>query len=349
LSTSEPIEVPPPTLGSIGSKRGRTRVGRKTAPAQVEKQIIAGAHGIPTSQLSWSSEKTLVFAGDGRHIVQFQEGFPFLWEAYRFSRDVHLTPSYHDYLEIVYIHEGSCIFHVGDREYACKAGDVVIIGDTEFHYLETNPKEVLKDINLFFMPEFVYEAGSDESTLDYLIPFFGHSNGFSHRIPAELVRHSGIPDRLAAIRQELDGRKEYYQLAVKNYLREILLWILRYYSHGPSTLEAYNTKKRNIRRLGPLFDFVQAHYQNSITLQRAAQTACMSGPYFCRFFKKVTGHTFTDYLSRVRVDKAKELLLRSDLPITVVGLEVGFESHSYFDRVFKRLTGKSPHEYRNSP
>lgn len=300
------------------------------------------------ADLTWSSEKTLVFAGDGRHVVEFPENFPFLLKAYRFSRDVHLTPSYHDYLEIVYIYKGSCIFHVGEQEYRCTRGEVVIIGDTEFHYLETNPKEMLKDISLFFMPEFIYEAGSNEAGLDYLKPFFGHSGGVSHRIPAEFVERSGIQDRLTAIHEEICDQEEYYQLAVKNYVREILLWLLRYYKHVSPSLETYNTKKRNIQRLGGVFRFLQTHHQDNITLEQAAEAACMSTSYFCRFFKRVTGHTYTDYLSRLRVDKAKELLLRSGLPITDIGLEVGFESHSYFDRVFKRYTGRSPLEYRNS-
>ena len=300
---------------------------------------------ILASELSWSSEKTLVFTGDGRHVVEFPEGFPLLWKAYRLSRDVHLSPSYHDYLEIVYFYEGSAVFHVGEREYSCTRGDVVIIGDTEFHYLETNPNEILKYLNLYFMPELIYEAGSDEAGLEYLKPFFGHSSGFSHRIPSALVQRSSIPERLVTIYRELRDQEEYYRLAVKNHLREILLWLLRHYRHRSPSLEAYNAKKRNIKRLGGVFRFLQANYQDSITLEKVAEAACMSSSYFCRFFKNVTGHTYTDYLSRLRVDKAKELLLRSELPVTAVGLEVGFESHSYFDRVFKRFTGKSPQEY----
>jgi AraC-like DNA-binding protein len=304
---------------------------------------------IPDSQLSWSSEKTLVFAGDGRHVVEFPEDFPFLWRAYSFSRDVHLTPSYHDYLEIVYFYEGSCVFYVGDRGYSCTRGDLVIVGDTEFHHVETNPKEILKDLNLFFMPELIYEAGSGEATLEYLKPFFGRHDGFSHRIPATVVRRSPILERLVAIHRELRDQEDYYKLAVQNHLREILIWLLRYYQHGTPSLEAYNAKKRNIRRLGNVFEFLRTNHQHGITLDQVAEAACMSNSYFCRFFKNVTGHTYTDYLSRLRVDRAKELLLRSDLPITAVGLEVGFESHSYFDRVFKRYTGKSPQEYRNQP
>ncbi len=71
----------------------------------------------------------------------------------------------------------------------------------------------------------------------------------------------------------------------------------------------------------------------------------MSPTYFCRFFKKVTHHSLTDYLSRLRVERAKELLLRGGLSVTEVSMATGFESHSYFDRVFRRYAHESPREF----
>ena len=68
--------------------------------------------------------------------------------------------------------------------------------------------------------------------------------------------------------------------------------------------------------------------------------------YFCKMFKKITGLNFTDYLSRVRIEKSKDLLLNPNLRVSEIAFEVGFQSLTHFNRVFKRILGQSPTDYR---
>jgi AraC-like DNA-binding protein len=63
-------------------------------------------------------------------------------------------------------------------------------------------------------------------------------------------------------------------------------------------------------------------------------------------FKKVTGINFTDYLSRVRIEKSKNLLLNPNLRVSEIAYEVGFQSLTHFNRVFKKILGQAPTEYR---
>jgi AraC-like DNA-binding protein len=72
----------------------------------------------------------------------------------------------------------------------------------------------------------------------------------------------------------------------------------------------------------------------------------MSSYYFCKTFKKVTGLNFTNYLARLRIEKAKELLLNPNARVSEIVFEVGFRSITHFNRIFKRHVGKSPTEYR---
>lgn len=69
--------------------------------------------------------------------------------------------------------------------------------------------------------------------------------------------------------------------------------------------------------------------------------------YFCKIFRKVTGLNFTDYLSRLRIEKAKNLLLNPNLRISEIAYEVGFQSLTHFNRVFKKIVGQSPTSYRS--
>ena len=70
--------------------------------------------------------------------------------------------------------------------------------------------------------------------------------------------------------------------------------------------------------------------------------------YFCKLFKRTTGLTFTDYLARVRIEKAKRLLLDQNRRVSEVAYEVGFQSLTHFNRVFKKLADRSPTSYRQS-
>ena len=72
----------------------------------------------------------------------------------------------------------------------------------------------------------------------------------------------------------------------------------------------------------------------------------MSSFYFCKTFKKATGMTFTDYLARVRIEKVKNLLLNPHKRISEAAYECGFQSLSQFNRVFRKVAGESPTEYR---
>ena len=77
-----------------------------------------------------------------------------------------------------------------------------------------------------------------------------------------------------------------------------------------------------------------------------AQAAHMSTFYFCKMFRKFTGVNFTEFLSRVRIEKARNLLLNPNLRISEIAYEVGFQSLTHFNRVFKKLLGQSPTEFR---
>jgi AraC-like DNA-binding protein/ligand-binding sensor protein len=93
-------------------------------------------------------------------------------------------------------------------------------------------------------------------------------------------------------------------------------------------------------------DYVASHQSNSITLEEIARALNSSTFHFCRKFKQATGLTFVQYLSRVRIEKAKILLHSKELRITDIAYEVGFQSLTHFNRIFHKLVGHSPTEYR---
>ncbi len=92
--------------------------------------------------------------------------------------------------------------------------------------------------------------------------------------------------------------------------------------------------------------FIEDHQAEPLSLGRIARVANISRHYFCKMFKKATGINFTDYLSRVRVEKSKALLLNPNSRISEAAFACGFQSMTNFNREFKRIVGRSPTQFR---
>jgi AraC-like DNA-binding protein len=94
--------------------------------------------------------------------------------------------------------------------------------------------------------------------------------------------------------------------------------------------------------------FIEEHANEPLSLRRVASVAGINPTHLSEKFKQVTGIKFVDYIARTRFEKARELLEGVDLRVSEIAFAVGFQSLSQFNRVFKKLSGKSPTDYRNS-
>jgi AraC-like DNA-binding protein len=94
--------------------------------------------------------------------------------------------------------------------------------------------------------------------------------------------------------------------------------------------------------------FIEEHADDDLSLAKIAKAVNVSANYFSTLFKQATGLNFAHYVARVRIEKAKNLLLNPNLRISEIAFEVGFQSLSQFNRSFRRIAGSSPKEYRNS-
>jgi AraC-like DNA-binding protein len=92
--------------------------------------------------------------------------------------------------------------------------------------------------------------------------------------------------------------------------------------------------------------FIETHYRENVSLSATARLVGMSTFYFCKQFKRTTGVSFTCYVSRVRMEQAKHLLLNPEHRVNEVAFQVGGQSLSHFNRIFKGITGYSPAEFR---
>lgn len=126
---------------------------------------------------------------------------------------------------------------------------------------------------------------------------------------------------------------------LRQWLKNIIWAVSSYLSKKNST--------RNIKIIMIIKDFIRTHYNENITINEIAQSVYLSPSYANFIFKKETGYTLIEYLTKIRIDKAKELLKNSLLKVYEIAEEVGYNNTSYFSSVFKENVGMTPLEYRS--
>ena len=108
-----------------------------------------------------------------------------------------------------------------------------------------------------------------------------------------------------------------------------------------------NRNSANIRVINKACEYIAENCHRNISLDEVAQTVHLSRFYFSRLFKQERGCNFVDYISKVRIDRAKQLLKNTDYNGVRIAVEVGYQDASYFSRVFRQATDMTPNQYRN--
>lgn len=124
-------------------------------------------------------------------------------------------------------------------------------------------------------------------------------------------------------------------LIIEEHLNELL-----------TTLPKKNIISDKSPYIEPIIQYIEENYNSISSVKEIADIVNLNSDYFCRMFKDNFGMTFIDYLTQFRIEKAKKLLAKTDIPITEIPFDIGYNSITYFTRVFKKKVGTSPSEYR---
>ncbi len=251
----------------------------------------------------------------------------------------------HGYFEIIYLCSGHGACHIQDRLLPFQEGDLAVIGSTLYHRIECQSESPLTIAALFFEPEFICCDGANDSA-GYLTPFLLQDAEFPHIVPAK----SGIPrqvfDLMLQIQSESPATTPRARLAIKTYLKMVLMLLVNQYAAYAGTIETFQRQERAIDRLRPLFKHIGDNLGSPVQVRQAARMCGMSESYFMNFFKQVTGLSFVAYLNHFRVEQAQLLLAQTDESMVGISQQVGFCDQSYFGTVFRKIAGMTPAAYR---
>ena len=247
----------------------------------------------------------------------------------------HFHPEY----ELVYIEGASGTRHVGDHISTYHGSDLVLIGSNIPHLnFDYGVRTRYQKRVVHFREDFPERAAEMVPELGGINRLFKES---SHGIAfGELTK-----TRVRALIFKLEELPPFQQyLATLEILQLLSLAEDREFLHDQPVVNA--STRRDHERLKRIYAFVETNYTEKINNREVAELSHLSYEAFCRYFKKMTRLTFTEFVNQYRIDKAKKLLLQGS-NVTEACFGCGFESLSYFNRIFKKLTGENPLAFKS--
>jgi AraC-like DNA-binding protein len=245
---------------------------------------------------------------------------------------------YHPEYELTLIIHGKGTRMVGDHHENFESGDLVFIGPDLPHtwmsdrHMEGNCKVVVIQFTKELIQRFI---GLEENA---------KINSFLSDSKRGLTINSNKNDNVKNLIKALPSKTGIDKISV-------FLQIL----HLLSTLESrtlsssfYQPLKgaENEKRINTVCQYIQKHSTEPLTIQRAASIIHLTPSAFCKFFKRITGKTFSDYVNDIRIANVCRDLIATDKQVSTIAFENGFDTLTYFNRIFLKKKGMKPSNYR---
>jgi AraC-like DNA-binding protein len=254
----------------------------------------------------------------------------------------------HSHLAIEFdMFSGDCkgTYVIGNKSYSIESGDIFILRSNEQHSIVRLEGRQCVCTGLQLSPDFIWSPSNDLGDLSYIYEVFvGSETNFNHKIPREGSLMANVKRELDDIVHEFNQKDKGYSLMVKMKLVTILVMLARQLmgENGPS--KRIQGEKRVM--IEKTLNYLDDHYLEPLTLKEISKSVNMSPSYLEQLFKMLNGFSVWDYVVSKRIEAAKKQLASTNLRILDVSLQSGFNSLTYFNRIFKRSLGMSPKEYR---
>jgi len=246
---------------------------------------------------------------------------------------------HHDFIELQYVAEGRGYHYIGDERIVAQKGDLFIIPiGTEHVYRPSSPaaRDELIVYNCLFDARL-------PAQLAYTYPLPGDLFAL---LTGERSRYYQYQDKHASARQlfeemhrEFGARQPGFEAVLYALLMQLLVLLYR--------LETGSSPSRPaISGIEAVLAYIDAHYDQPLTLAQAARLSSTSASALHRHIKRVTGQTFTEYVQNVRIKKSVALLQQSTASVKEIAARVGYRDLKFFHKLFKKKTGSSPARYR---
>ena len=252
------------------------------------------------------------------------------------------TKHIHDEYEIYYLLEGERFYFIGQHTYHIKKGSLVFINRNEIHKTGMAASSYHDRILIEFSEEPFLTFFSQFGDLDFR-EFFETHSGVIDVDPRE---QTYVENLLLGIQSEMHHKLPGYRLSVMMKLSSLLIYAMRY-KESSRALPTKSSSMVKHQKVDQVADYITSHCTEAISLETLAGTFYVNKCYLSRIFKEVTGFTVNEYINIHRIEEAQRLLTTTDISIASVAEAVGYESLTYFEKVFRTFREISPLKYRN--
>lgn len=255
----------------------------------------------------------------------------------------------HNEIEVSVILSGTGLYNCHGEDLPFSPGTVFLHSANASHYFSyVNPGEKHSLLALRFDSRFVWSPGDQWFDPRYL-QIFLFSESFQRRIPPEESVAGSVGLLLKDIFQECHDHLPAYELVIRAKIMAILANITRYFSDKlqPHTENAV-IREEQLRQMESSMNYILNHLHEDLSLNQLAREAAMSRSYYSYLFKLLNRVSVWEYITNQRMDLAQYYLLNTKDSIMDISERCGYNSLSNFNRTFKRFTGKTPRQYRNT-
>ena len=250
----------------------------------------------------------------------------------------------HPEIEITYVKEGSMHYRINNRSFHLKEGDIIFCNSNALHSGEMENQEDCSYIPIPFDPKLI--DGFFQSTIctRYVDPVIQNLAVCAVHIDYSEKWHETFRDRMLEI-ISLDKKKpDFYVLDIS--IRMQLLWrlLVEHLPHQPVSTTSDFTEYERIRRI---LSYIEQNYMNQITLDDISEHIHLCESECTRLFKRHMNTTLFSFLQEYRIERSLEYLNTKE-SISSIAEKTGFSDSNYYSKVFSKIKGCSPREYRKN-
>lgn len=273
------------------------------------------------------------------------EQFPFLVSYQKLSEyeSGSFMWHWHPEIEITYVQKGTMCYKVNHMVYHLKEGDIVFNNSGALHSGTMENQEDCAYIPVTFDPRLIY--GFFQSTINskYVDPVIQDSMLPAICIDQSEPWHKPFREYLLRI-IDLDEKKpDFYELDITICLQSMWRLLLEHITYEP---QASRENSLEYDRIKKILSYIEENYQNKITLNDIAGHIHLCESECTRLFKRHMNTTLFAFLQEYRIERSLEFL-QDDQPVSAVADKAGFSDPNYYSKVFAKIKGCSPREYRN--
>lgn len=253
-------------------------------------------------------------------------------------------PHWHEYMELIYVVKESILVSINGEKYTLQEGDIAFLGGHTVH--STDKKEDLDSVAfvLYFDSSLISMANANVLETKYIKSFLGtFGSKYNYKIIRNEKKKVDLSSVLAGMYHEYMAGKSAYDLFIKGYIYQMIALLIR---EKCVAVMPENYKQEHVRQVEKSLKYIEENYSRDITLQRLAEECNVSYHYFSKIFKQVTGKNYKEYIDYVRVTEAEKLMLTNRYSVSEVSYKVGISDQSCFYRLYKRVRGCSPTEFK---